>query len=81
MRKEAGKPMRQLVIDRYEGKYAICEDGEEKYFAIELQELPEGAKEGSVLNITDEGELVLDEQETERRRQRILEKQRRAFGN
>lgn len=73
--------MKQLVIDRYEGKFAVCEDAEQKYYAIELQELPEGAKEGSVLEITDDGELLLNQEETDRRRQRILEKQRRAFGN
>ncbi|MCI9116178.1 DUF3006 domain-containing protein [Acutalibacter sp. JLR.KK004] len=72
--------MKQLIIDRYEGKYAICEEGEQKYFAIELSELPEGAKPGCVLEITDNGELSLNLEETQRRRQRILEKQRRAFG-
>ena len=72
--------MKQFIIDRYEGKYAICEDKDQKYFAIELSELPEGARPGSVLAITEEGLLVLDEEETQRRRQRILEKQRRLFG-
>lgn len=72
--------MKQLIIDRYEGKYAICEDGEQKYFAIEIPELPEGAKPGCVLVISDQGELTLDLEETERRRQRILEKQHRIFG-
>lgn len=72
--------MKQLVIDRFEGKFAICEDAEQKYYAIEVQELPENAKEGCVLSISDDGELCLDLEETERRRQRILEKQRRAFG-
>ena len=45
-----------------------------------LSELPKEAKPGCVLQITDEGELRLDEEETQRRRQRILDKQRRAFG-
>ena len=49
--------MKQLVIDRFEGKYAICEDSDQKYFAIELSELPKEAKPGCVLQITDEGEL------------------------
>ena len=72
--------MKQLVIDRFEGKYAICEDSDQKYFAIELTELPKEAKPGCVLQITDQGELRLDEERTQRRRQRILDKQRRAFG-
>lgn len=72
--------MKQLIIDRYEGKYAICEDKEQKYFAIELSELPEGAKPGCVLAISEEGGLSVDVDETQRRRQRILEKQRKVFG-
>lgn len=72
--------MKQLSIDRFEGKFAICEDAEEKYFAIETAELPEGAREGDVLKITDDGELVLDEEETRARRERITSKQRKIFG-
>ncbi|MGI6255196.1 MAG: DUF3006 domain-containing protein [Acutalibacter sp.] len=54
--------MKQLVIDRLDGKYAICTDSEKKFFAIELGELPKGAKAGSTLRITDEGELQLEEE-------------------
>ncbi len=71
--------MKQLIIDRFEGKFAICEDKEQRYFAIETAELPEGAKEGCVLDITDEGELQLNQEQTQERRQQILDKQRRAF--
>ena len=55
--------MKQLVIDRFDGKYAICTDSEKKFFAIELGELPQGAKVGSTLHITEEGELQLAEEE------------------
>ena len=72
--------MKQLIIDRFEGRFAICEDAEERYFAIETAELPQGAGEGGVIRITDEGELTLDEEETRARRERIAAKQRRAFG-
>lgn len=72
--------MKQLVIDRFEGKFAICEDSEQKYFAIELSELPEGAKPSMVLQISDTGELSLDLEETANRKNRILEKQKKAFG-
>lgn len=72
--------MKQLVIDRFEGKFAICEDAEQKYYAIETAELPEGAVEGSVLEISSQGELLLNIEETQRRRERIAGKQRRAFG-
>ncbi len=72
--------MKQLIIDRFEGKFAICEDAEEKYFAIETSELPDGAREGDVLRITDEGELLLDQEATNARREKITAKQRKAFG-
>lgn len=72
--------MKQLIIDRFEGKFAICEDAEEKYFAIETSELPDGAREGDVLRITDEGELLLDQEATNARREKIAAKQRKAFG-
>lgn len=72
--------MKHLVIDRFEGKYAVCEDSEQKYFAIDISELPEGAVTGAVLKISDEGELFLDLEETEVRKNRIIEKQRKAFG-
>ena len=42
---------------------------EEKYYAIELPELPQDAQAGSVLCITDEGELRVDEEATKRRQQ------------
>ncbi len=72
---------KKLVIDRFEGKYAICEDGEQKYFAIESSELPAGAAAGAVLLISEEGELTLDLEETERRKKLMVEKQRKAFGD
>lgn len=72
--------MRRLIIDRYEGKYVICEDSDQKSFAIEVSELPEGAKPGCVLDITEDGTLVLNTAETEQRKKRIGEKQRKLFG-
>ena len=38
--------MRKLIIDRFEGTYAICEDQEKKMFAISLNELPQGRSRG-----------------------------------
>lgn len=53
--------MRKLIIDRLEGIYAICEDENQKYYAIELSELPKGAKAGDVLAVNDEeGTLSVD---------------------
>lgn len=72
--------MKKMTIDRFDGIYAICEDQDKAFFAIEINELPKGAKAGDVLQITDEGTLQIDAEETERRRQRILEKQKKVLG-
>ena len=63
--------MRKLIIDRFEGTYAICEDQEKKMFAISLNELPQGAKPGDVLQISGAGELSVDQEETQRRRKKM----------
>jgi len=55
--------MRKLVIDRFDGKYAICEgegkDGEIRKFAIPMQEVPKDASEGVCIVINDEGEIIV----------------------
>lgn len=53
--------MKTLTISRMEGIYAICEDENKKFFAIEISELPRGAAAGDVLRIDDEeGVLSID---------------------
>ncbi len=70
---------RTMRIDRFEGAFAICEgDGpgkEVKMYAIEVAELPPGAKEGDVLRISDEGALSIDAEETAARRTKIKKMQ------
>ncbi len=80
MKAEKGRVnMRTLVIDRFEGKYAVCEDEKQRLFTIAVEKLPPDAGEGSVLLISEEGKLLLDAGETARRRKRIAEKQRGIF--
>lgn len=71
--------MKKIIVDRFEGIYAICEDADKKFFAIETGELPEGAKEGTVLSISDDGELSVDQDETDARRKKLHDKQGRLF--
>lgn len=71
--------MRKLIIDRFEGTYAICEDQEKKMFAISLNELPQGAKPGDVLQISGAGELSVDQEETQRRRKKMAGLQSKFF--
>lgn len=63
--------MRILVIDRFEGTYAICENEEQKLFAIETSELPQGAAEGSVLEINEEGAIRINKEKTAARRSKV----------
>ena len=71
--------MRKLIIVRFEGTYAICEDKEKKMFAISLNELPQGAKPGDVLQISGAGELSVDQEETQRRRKKMAGLQSKLF--
>lgn len=71
--------MRKLIIDRFEGTYAICEDQEKKMFAVSLNELPQGAKPGDVLQISGAGELSVDQEETQRRRKKMAGLQSKLF--
>lgn len=72
--------MRTLIIDRFEGNFAICEDKDEKYFGIELSEMPKGAKEGDVLEIDDEGVLTINAEATKARRDKMKKKQDSLWG-
>lgn len=71
--------MQYLTVDRFEGTYVICEDREKKLFAIEKNEAPTNLKEGDVLQIRDDGTLIFDQEETERRRGNMRKKQSAAF--
>ena len=71
--------MRKLIIDRFEGTYAICEDQEKKMFAISLNELPQGAKLGDVLQISGAGELSVDQEETQGRSKKMAGLQSKLF--
>lgn len=71
--------MPYLNIDRLEEGFAVCED-ERGFQRLLLQEqLPEGAGEGSVLFEDEDGRLLLDEDETRRRRARLAKLQEDIF--
>jgi hypothetical protein len=72
--------MKTLTIDRFEGTYAICEGKDEKFFAIEVSELPKGAKAGDILNVDDaEGTLSINEEATAQKRSKIKNMQDKLF--
>ncbi len=71
--------MKTLVLDRFEGGYAVCETREGSIFTLLRTELPTEASEGSVLLLLDDGTFLLDKAETESRRKQMAEKQKSIF--
>lgn len=64
----------KFVIDRFENGYAVCENRDTKEMHnIEIKDLPEGAKEGSVLKF-ENGKYVIDEEEQKIIEERIRQK-------
>lgn len=69
----------KMVVDRIEGKIAVCENVEKREMievAIEL--LPKQCKEGSVI-LYENGEYLLDIEGEEERKQRIKEKMKKLW--
>lgn len=73
------KMEQELIIDRFEGEFAVCEDRKTgEMINIEKEKLPNGAKEGSILKF-DNDRYVLDEKKEEEIRNRIEEKARKLW--
>ena len=71
--------MEHAAIDRFEGEWAVLLVGPEgRVVNVPRARLPKRAHEGQWLRVTLQGDVVvaaeLDHAETQRRRQRILEK-------
>ena len=60
--------MRELIIDRFEETYVVCQTPDGQLNAFPRKRLPEGAEEGSWLVIHDDGTVEIDEEKTIRRR-------------
>ncbi|KNZ40606.1 DUF3006 domain-containing protein [Acetobacterium bakii] len=54
-----------MIIDRFEGEFAVVELSDKTFINIPLSELPKSSKEGDVLIIG------IDQKETEKRKERI----------
>ena len=69
----------KLIIDRFESKYAILESQEKHplIFNFPRHLLPPESKEGSILRFN----IDIDNQETKRRRNKIIEKLNRLKNN
>jgi len=62
----------KVIIDRFEGDYAVCENEDRTMANIEKSKIPSEAKEGDVLQISDD-KIIIDEAETIKRKNRIEE--------
>ena len=54
--------MRELIIDRFEETYVVCQTPDGKLDAFPRKRLPENAREGSWLVIHDDGTVEVDEE-------------------
>lgn len=59
-----------VIIDRFEENYAVCEKEDRTMMDIKKNDLPSEAKEGDVLNI-DNNMITIDVEGTEKRRREI----------
>ena len=68
----------KAIIDRFEGVYAVCETEDKKYINIPKSELPQGIKEGDVLNCIND-KWNIDTATTKERKEKIRNKLNRLF--
>jgi len=62
----------KVIIDRFEGNFVVCEKEDRQMLDIEKSKIPITAKEGDVLNITNDM-ITIDLEETEKRKKEIEE--------
>lgn len=65
--------MKTYIIDRLDEDFAVCEDEAKEQLLISMEQLPENAKEGDVLQEED-GYFSVNQEETEARRARMRRK-------
>jgi len=68
-----------VVIDRFEGDWAVLERADLSIVTVALAAVPPGTREGEVLRLDGDGSLHPDAEETQRRRERILDLQDSLF--
>ena len=60
----------KVTIDRFEGKFAVCEKENREMIDIKKDKLPETAKEGDIL-IIDGDVITVDREQTTQRKEEI----------
>lgn len=62
----------KVILDRFEGDYAVCEKEDRTMLEILKSEIPVDAKESDVL-IIENGAIIINHEVTEKRRKEIEE--------
>ena len=68
-----------LFVDRIEGDLAVCETEDGEHLTLPLGCLPDGVREGSVLERDEAGSFLLNAETEEKRRSELLKRQNELF--
>ncbi|MBW9157224.1 DUF3006 domain-containing protein [Clostridium tagluense] len=60
----------KIIIDRFEGSYAVCEKEDRTMMNIPKDKIPPGAKDGDVLNIINDV-ITIDIEKTEKKHREV----------
>ncbi len=63
--------MEQLIIDRFEGEFALCEKEDKHMIQIAITALPVGSRPGDCVLLREDGALLPDKARTEARKARM----------
>lgn len=61
----------KVIIDRFEGDYAVCEKEDQEMIDVKKKWIPLEAKPGDVLIMKKGQPIILGKEETDTRKQRI----------
>ncbi|HZJ78765.1 MAG TPA: DUF3006 domain-containing protein [Clostridia bacterium] len=71
----------KIIIDRFEGDIAVCEQEDCSMINIRKSQLPNNAKVGNILYLDENGKIVIDVEEELKRKQQIIRMQQNIFGD
>ncbi len=69
----------KLYVDRLEGELVVCETETGERLTLALDDLPDGVREGSVLEQDESGSFLLDAEAEEKRRRELFDRQEDLF--
>lgn len=72
--------MMKLIIDRFEGDYAVCEKEDRSIVNVPKDKLPLDCAEGDCLILMEDGSYRKDKDTTEARKKKLRDKMNRLFG-